>query len=199
MLSPLITQLIQHLRCLPGVGPKSAQRMAFYLLERARAAGLTLSETLKRALQVVQHCQCCRSLSELPVCLLCADTNRDAQLLCVVESPMDVMAIEQTQVYRGYYFVLMGHLSPLEGIGPAELGVQDLLVCVEKRKPTEVILATSSTVEGEATAHYLGELLQEHALVLSRIAHGIPLGNELEFVDSHTLMRSMSARKPLTR
>lgn len=230
MLSPLIEQLISHLRCLPGVGPKSAQRMVFHLLQRARPAGLALAQSLTEAMEQVQHCQRCRSLSELPICVLCADTRRDARLLCVVETPADVMAIEQTHAYQGYYFVLMGHLSPLEGIGPQELGVKDFLArikllsnpesCSNSRhtdeskyrsqsndeavgqktpfqKQSEVILATSSTVEGEATAHYLSELLKPYPLHTSRIAHGMPLGNELEFVDSNTLVRAMTARKLL--
>jgi recombination protein RecR len=197
MFSPLIEQLISQLRYFPGVGPKSAQRMAFHLLARARPAGLSLAKTLAQAMEQVQYCKRCRTFTELPLCRLCIDPRRDAQLLCVVETPVDILAIEQTQAYKGYYFVLMGHLSPLEGIGPKELGIPDFLTHLEKFLPKEVILATGSTVEGEATAHYLGELLQPLNLSVSRIAHGIPSGNELEFIDSHTLMQALSARKRL--
>lgn len=197
MFSPLIEKLINHLRCLPGVGPKSAQRMAFHLLERARPAGLELANSLTNAIEKVGHCERCRTLSETILCKICANTEREADLLCIVETPTDVIAIEQTHAYKGYYFVLMGHLSPLEGIGPAELGIDQLIENVKKYQPIEIILATSSTVEGETTAHYLSELLHAPERKISRIAHGIPMGNELEFVDSNTLMRALAARKRL--
>lgn len=192
--SPLIMQLITQLRCLPGVGPKSAQRMAFHLLERARADGLALAKTMAQAIQEIGHCEQCRSLSEIPVCTLCANPNRDGTLLCVVETPIDVMAIEQTASYRGYYFVLMGRLSPLDGIGPEEIGIKHFVKRILFNPPREVILATNPTVEGEATAHYLAELLKQYAIKTSRIAHGVPLGSELEFIDTNTLTRSLHSR-----
>jgi recombination protein RecR len=195
--SPLIDSLINHLRFLPGIGPKSAQRMAFHILERGRSEGLALAKSLETAIEEIGHCQRCRTLSELSLCQLCANPDRDNQLLCVVETPIDIIAIEQTHAYKGYYFVLMGHLSPLDGIGPAELGIQDFLAHLGKQPPEEVILATSSTVEGETTAHYLSELLKTKPIRISRLAHGIPLGNELEFIDHNTLMNALIDRKPM--
>lgn len=192
--SPLITQLIAQFRCLPGVGPKSAQRMAFHLLERARSDGLELAKMITHAIQEVGHCEHCRSLSETSLCTLCSNPNRDSSLLCVVETPIDVLAIEQTASYRGYYFVLMGRLSPLDGIGPEELGIKHFVQRINTQPPQEIILATNPTVEGEATAHYLSELIQQKGIKVSRIAHGVPLGSELEFIDGHTLARSLSAR-----
>ena len=192
--SPLIDQLITALRCLPGVGPKSAQRMAFHLLERERSAGLSLAKALETAIDRVGHCESCRTLSETTFCSLCSNTNRDTSLLCVVETPTDVIAIEQTGSYRGYYFVLMGRLSPLDGIGPEELGIDKLIQRITAQPPQEVILATNPTVEGEATAHYLAELVKQRGISASRIAHGVPLGGELEFVDGNTLARAMAGR-----
>lgn len=192
--SPLIDQLITALRCLPGVGPKSAQRMAFHLLERERSAGLSLAKALETAIDRVGRCESCRTLSETAYCSLCSNTNRDTSLLCVVETPIDVIAIEQTGSYRGYYFVLMGRLSPLDGIGPEELGIEQLINRLTTQPPQEVILATNPTVEGEATAHYLAELVKQRGINASRIAHGVPLGGELEFVDGNTLARAMAGR-----
>jgi recombination protein RecR len=192
--SPLITQLITQLRCLPGIGPKSAQRMAFHLLERARPEGLALANAIEQAVQKVGHCKQCRSLSETPLCTLCANPNRDNNLLCVVETPIDVMAIEQTASYHGHYFVLMGRLSPLDGMGPEEIGIKHFVERLKNKPPQEVILATNPTVEGEATAHYLTELLKQHRIKISRIAHGVPLGSELEFIDGNTLTRSLHSR-----
>ncbi len=192
--SPLLTQLITQLRCLPGIGPKSAQRMAFHLLERARSEGLSLAKTIEQAIQKIGHCEQCRSLSETPLCTLCANPNRDNSLLCVVETPIDVMAIEQTASYRGQYFVLMGRLSPLDGIGPEEIGIKQFVQRIHTNPPEEVILATNPTVEGEATAHYLAELLKQQGIKISRIAHGVPLGSELEFIDGNTLTRSLHSR-----
>lgn len=192
--SPLITQLIAQLRCLPGVGPKSAQRMAFHLLERARKEGLALAQILDQAIREVGHCTQCRSLSEEPLCALCANPSRDQDLLCVVETPIDVMAIEQTASYSGYYFVLMGRLSPLDGIGPEEIGIQQFIQRLTIHPPREVILATNPTVEGEATAHYLAECAKHYGIPVSRIAHGVPMGSELEFIDGNTLSRSLNAR-----
>jgi len=194
LFSPLIDQLITALRCLPGVGPKSAQRMAFHLLERERDAGLALAKALETAIDRVGHCNACRTLSETALCSICNNANRDATLLCIVETPTDVIAIEQTGSYRGYYFVLMGRLSPLDGIGPQELGIDQLLKRLAEQIPHEVILATNPTVEGEATAHYLAELIKQHGISVTRIAHGVPLGGELEFVDGNTLARALTGR-----
>lgn len=192
--SPLIEQLITALRCLPGIGPKSAQRMAFHILERERSAGLALAKALEQSIDQVGHCKRCRTLSESEYCMLCANSNRDASLLCVVETPIDVIAIEQTGSYRGYYFVLMGRLSPLDGIGPEELGIDHFIKYISDHSPNEVILATNPTVEGEATAHYLAELVKQRGINATRIAHGVPLGGELEFIDGNTLARALSGR-----
>ncbi|MBI2380056.1 MAG: recombination protein RecR [Gammaproteobacteria bacterium] len=196
-LSPLIRQLIDALRVLPGVGPKSAQRMAFHLLERQREGGLVLSQALARAMEQIRHCVSCRTLSETELCPLCSSTRRDPSLLCVVESPADILAIEQTGGYSGRYFVLLGHLSPLDGIGPRELGLDELAERLREPELKEVILATNPTVEGEATAHYIAELAQGLPITVSRIAHGVPLGGELEFVDGGTLAHAFSGRRPL--
>lgn len=192
--SPLIDQLITALRCLPGVGPKSAQRMAFHILERERSAGNALAEALHKAITHVGHCESCRTLSESTLCSICSNTNRDSALLCIVETPSDVIAIEQTGSYRGRYFVLMGRLSPLDGIGPEELGIDHLIQRLTISPLQEVILATNPTVEGEATAHYLAELIKQRGINTTRIAHGVPLGGELEFVDGNTLARAMMGR-----
>lgn len=192
--SPLIDQLIHALRCLPGVGPKSAQRMAFHLLERNRPGGKQLIQVLEKALENVKHCQRCRNLSESDICLLCADQKRQASQLCVVESPMDVLAIEKTAAFRGHYFVLMGHLSPLDGIGPDDIGIPLLLKRLDQECVEEVIIATNPTVEGEATAHYIAECAKKRNIKASRIAHGVPLGSELEYIDAGTLMHAFLGR-----
>ena len=193
-MSPLLKQLIESLQCLPGVGPKSAQRMAFYLLERNRRGGKHLVQILERALDKFGHCKQCRVLSEDDCCVLCANKNRDDSVLCVVESPADVLAIEATGSYYGLYFVLMGRLSPLDGLGPKEIGLDLLAERLSARQIQEVILATNATVEGEATAHYIAEMAKQASIAASRIAHGVPLGGELEFVDNNTLMQAMNAR-----
>jgi len=196
--SPLLTQLIDSLRCLPGVGQKSAQRMAFHLLERQRDNGLKLSEHLAQAIEKVGHCTLCRTFSEEPLCRICTHAQRDESLLCVVESPADVLAIEQTGSYRGRYFVLMGHLSPLDGIGPEDLGLDKLHARLSQENPIkEVILATNPTVEGEATAHYIANMLKKLSIKATRIAHGVPLGGELEYVDGGTLMHALAGREEL--
>lgn len=192
--SPLIDQLIHSLRCLPGVGPKSAQRMAFHLLERGRDSGKQLALALETALSQVTHCTQCRTFCETPLCTICSNPQRDSNSLCIVESPADVLAIEQTGHFRGYYFVLMGHLSPLDGIGPEELGIQHLITYIEHHPPREAIIATNPTVEGEATAHFLASLLKKHNIKITRLAHGVPLGGNLEFLDSGTLLRALSGR-----
>lgn len=194
MFSPLIQQLIDALRCLPGVGPKSAQRMTLHLLERDRDNGLNLARVLQQSLTEIGHCQRCRTFSETDICLLCNNSSRDISLLCVVETPADVMAIEQISSYRGLYFVLMGHLSPLDGIGPKEIGIDALLQRLNNPELKEIILATNSTVEGEATAHYIANLVRGKNIKCSRIAHGVPLGGELEYLDGGTVARALAAR-----
>ncbi|HVN41652.1 MAG TPA: recombination mediator RecR [Steroidobacteraceae bacterium] len=191
---PSLNRLIEALRCLPGVGPKSAQRMAFHLLERDRDGGREIGAALGAALERLGHCQRCRMFAEGELCPVCAATNRDRALLCVVESPADVVAIEQSGSYRGCYFVLMGHLSPLDGVGPAELGIEALERLLEGGEVREVILATNPTVEGEATAHFLAEVATRRGLRASRIAHGVPMGGELEYVDGGTLAHALAGR-----
>ncbi len=191
----LIGQLITALRCLPGVGPKSAQRMAFHLLERDRAAARRLAQTLSLAADNVGHCVSCRTLTELETCRLCANNGRDRTSVCVVEMPGDVQAIERSGTYKGLYFVLMGHLSPLDGIGPREIGLDQLIVNLDTGIIKEVILATNSTVEGEATAHYIAEMVRKRGIKPTRIAHGMPLGGELEYVDGGTLQYAFAGRK----
>lgn len=195
--SPHIDQLVESLRCLPGIGPKSAQRIAFHLLERNRQGGLRLAESLQQAMITIKHCDSCRTFSETELCQLCSNTSRDHSLLCIVETPSDVLAIEQTAGYKGYYFVLQGHLSPLDGIGPNELGIDQLVKRVSASEIKEIILATNSTVEGEVTAHHIAKLFQHLPIKITRIAHGVPMGGELEFVDGTTLMRAITKRAPL--
>lgn len=192
--SPLIDQLVEAFRCLPGVGRKTGQRMAFYLLSRARENGLQLAKVLDQTMRQVGHCRFCRTFCETETCVLCIAPQRNPHLLCIVETPADVVAIEQTGVYRGRYFVLMGHLSPLDGIGPHELGIPQLAQRLEQESIEELVIATNPTVEGEATAHYIAELAKPHAISITRIAHGVPLGGELEMVDENTLARAFSNR-----
>jgi len=196
--TPALARLIEALRCLPGVGPKSAQRMAFHLLERDRDGGRRLAQALAEAIESVGHCERCRMLSEERVCPICASESRNAGLLCVVESPADVVAIEQSGGFRGRYFVLMGHLSPLDGVGPAELGLDEFERRVAAGDVAEVILATNPTAEGEATAHYLGEIALRHGIKASRIAHGVPVGGELEYVDGGTIAHALAGRTAVT-
>lgn len=193
--SPLLQKLVDSLRCLPGVGPKSAQRMAFQLLERNREGALVLAQALQAAMQGVGHCERCRNFTEGRFCDICASTKRDASLVCVVETPADVSALEGATGYRGQYFVLMGHLSPLDGIGPGELGLDLLERRLDEGGVQEVILATNPTVEGEATAHYLAELAQRRGIRATRIAHGVPVGGELEYIDGGTLSHALSGRQ----
>ncbi|MFV3330770.1 recombination mediator RecR [Pseudomonas sp. NY15437] len=195
--TPLIRQLIDALRTLPGVGQKSAQRMALQLLERDRSGGLRLAQALTQAMEGVGHCKQCRTLSEDEFCPQCTDPRRDDSLLCVVEGPLDVFAVEQTG-YRGRYFVLKGHLSPLDGLGPEAIGIPELEARIKAGNFSEIILATNPTVEGEATAHYIAQLLGGGDLVLSRIAHGVPLGGELELVDGGTLAHALAGRRPIS-
>lgn len=201
--SPLIDQLIESFRRLPGVGPKSAQRMALHFLERDRTGGKTLAEALVAAMDGVGHCRRCRTLAEDELCRICQNPSRDQLTLCVVETPADVFAVEQTASYKGLYFVLMGHLSPIDGIGPDEIGISGLMEMVAGSEINEVILATNPTVEGEATAYYIAEQLKsvvagERGLKVSRIAHGVPVGGELEYIDGGTLVHSIAGRQVIS-
>lgn len=193
----LLGQLSQTLCCLPGVGPKTAQRMSFHLLQRDRNGAKILAETLIEALAKIGHCQVCRTLTEQNICQICADKARDSGLICIVESPADVWIIDQATVFKGHYFVLHGRLSPLDGIGPDELGLDVLEQRMSAGTIKELILATNSTVEGEATAYFIGELAKKHKVQASRIAHGVPMGGELEFIDSGTLAHAFNGRKAL--
>jgi len=195
--SRLLGELIDALRCLPGVGAKSAQRMAFHLLERERQGGLRLSTALASAMRDVGNCTRCRNFSETPVCSLCSSTTRDRQILCVVESPSDLAAIEGATGFRGHYFVLLGRLSPLDGLGPDELGLPLLVERLGEGEVEEMIIATNPTVEGEATAHYIGQLARAAGIRATRLAHGVPLGGELEFVDRGTLAHAFGTRQSL--
>jgi len=192
--SPLIQQLIQALCCLPGIGPKSAQRIAMHLLEKQREKALSLSKSLEEAATQVGACLRCRTLTELSICRLCANTQRNAKLLCIVETPSDIMAIERTHSFKGYYFVLRGRLSPLDGMGPDELGIDQLKTRIETEPVEEIILATNPTIEGEATAHYIAEQLKPFSVRLTRLAHGVPIGGELEYLDAGTVIRALAAR-----
>jgi recombination protein RecR len=190
--------LIEALRCLPGVGPKSAQRMAYYLLQHDRTGARRLGEAIDTALQAVLHCQRCNTFTESEVCDRCASPKRDPSQLCIVETPVDMNMMEQSHAYNGLYYVLMGRISPLDGVGPRELKLDRLLARASDGVVREVILATNYTNEGEATAHYLSELLKSRGVEVSRIARGVPVGGELEYVDSGTLAQAMRERRPLS-
>lgn len=195
-LPPLLQQLIEALRVLPGVGPKSAQRMALQLLERNRAGGLKLGSALTAAMQGIGHCQQCRTFSEQPLCPICSNPLRaQADTLCIVASAADQLAIEQTGQFQGRYFVLMGYLSPLDGVGPEQLGLNDLAIQLSGGSIKEVILATNPTVEGEATAFYLAELCRQYQVTVTRLAQGLPVGGELEYIDGSTLAHAFSGRR----
>lgn len=191
--SPLIRQLIEALRILPGVGPKSAQRMAFYLLERNREGAQCLAQSLQQAMKQIGHCERCRMLCEQRCCVICENKHRDPALLCIVEGPSHMMAIEQAG-YHGLYFVLSGHLSPIDGVGPEEIGIGELAERLKEPLIKEVILATNSTVEGEATAYYIAELVKSKGIKATRIAHGVPLGGELDYIDGGTLAKALADR-----
>jgi recombination protein RecR len=197
-ISPLIDRLIEAFQVLPGVGPKTAQRMVLSIFRQQRAGGRRLAEVLLEALDSVGNCRLCRTFSENELCGICVDARRDHQTLCVVESPADIVAIEQAGGYRGMYFVLHGRLSPIDGIGPDALGLDVLVDRVAQGGIAEVILATNPTVEGEATAHYITESLRHSGVRLSRIAHGVPLGGELEFVDGGTIVHALSGRRRIS-
>ncbi len=194
---PVIDDLIEALRVLPGVGQKTAQRMALDLLERKREGGMRLSSALSHAMEHVKRCNTCRNLSEAETCALCSDSRRDDSILCVVESPSDLLAIELSQQFPGKYFVLSGSLSPIDGRGPDQVGIPMLIDQMNTRPIKELILATNPTVEGEATAHYISEIFRERDVLITRLAHGIPLGGELGFVDGGTLGHAFSGRKPV--
>jgi len=193
--SSLLNELIDALRCLPSVGTKTAQRMAFHLLEHDRASGMKLATILQAAMENVGHCDHCRTFSEDKLCRICNNSSRQQDSLCVVENPSDVLALEQATHYQGYYFVLMGKLSPLDGIGPEELGLKLLESRLSEGKVKELILATNPSVEGEVTAHYISELAEKYKIKTTRIAHGIPIGGELDYVDSGTLSHAFSGRR----
>lgn len=193
MFSVSIENLIAALKCLPGVGPKSAQRIAFHLLARDRNGGKNLANALWDCMEKIGHCQLCRTFSENPVCTICQNVRRDPTLLCVVESPGDLTAIEQIG-YRGRYFVLLGHLSPIDGIGPTDLGLDMLHERLQNESIKEIIVATNSTVEGEVTAHYIAQLAKKQQITCTRLAHGVPMGTELEYLDGTTLAHAFAAR-----
>ena len=195
--SPLLQQLLQALRCLPGVGARTAQRMAFHLLERDREGARVLALALTEGLERIGECKRCRMFAEEELCWICSSNERDMSLLCVVESPADVIAIEDSGIFRGHYFVLQGRLSPLDGVGPEELGLALFEQHIGNGEVQEIILATSSTVEGEATAGYLASIAQQSNILVSRIAHGVPIGGELEYVDRGTLSRAIAGRNSL--
>lgn len=196
-MSQLLEQLIEALRVLPGVGQKSAQRMAYHLLERERDGGRRLAAVMASAMEQVGHCERCRDFSESPLCAICASASREAHTLCAVESPADRLVIEQATGYRGLYFILQGRLSPLDGIGPRELGLDKLGARLAEGEVQELIIATNPTVEGEATAHYLAQLARQHGVRPSRLAHGVPLGGELEYVDRGTLSHAFGSRSEM--
>ena len=193
-ISPSIEALIDGLRQLPGIGPKSAQRMTLHLLERDREGARQIANAIEEALSKVKNCSLCRNFTELDICEICSDSKRDSSTICVVEAPVDVMAIENSGGFRGHYFVLMGHLSPIDGIGPEQLGLDRLCARFNNGEIREVILATNPTVEGEATAYYIGQRARQVKLTVSRIAHGVPLGGELEYTDSNTLAHALGGR-----
>ncbi|QWD80490.1 recombination protein RecR [Polynucleobacter sp. MWH-Spelu-300-X4] len=195
-----LQRLVQGLRVLPGVGPKSAQRMAFHLLQHDRNGAALLGQSLLDAVNHIHHCSLCNTFSELDICTTCSDERRDPSILCVVETPADQLMVEQTLTYKGLYFVLMGRLSPLDGLGPNEIHLDRLIERVEKSKEpvSEVVLATNFTSEGEATAHYIGEIMKSRGIKVSRIARGVPVGGELEYVDASTLARAMMDRKSVS-
>ncbi len=196
--SPKIDTLIQSLKCLPGVGSKSAQRLAFHLLEKNQEGAITLSNAIVDSVKNVKNCTRCYILTEDIICQICENQKRDHTILCVVETPSDVLAIEQSRCYSGLYFVLMGHLSPIDGIGPEDIGIPKLIDRISQENINEIILATNSTIEGEATSHYISEIAKKHNIKTSRIAHGIPIGGELEYIDPNTISQAITHRAAIT-
>jgi recombination protein RecR len=197
MKSPALEDLIEALRCIPGIGPKSAQRTAYHLLQHDKAGAGRLADALATALKSVRRCAKCNTFAEDELCTLCASPKRDATQLCVVETPGDLLMMEQTLAYNGLYFVLMGRLSPLDGIGPREIGLDVMQRRLEGNEVKEVIVATNFTNEGEATAHYIGEMLKGRELRITRIARGVPVGGELEYIDTGTLAQAVVERRPV--
>ncbi len=193
----LLDQLIEAFRILPGVGQKTAQRMAYHVLERDREGGTRLSSALAEAVERISHCARCRDFSETELCAICANSSRDAQVLCAVESPADRLVIELATGYRGLYFVLQGRLSPLDGIGPRELGLDMLAARFAEGEVRELVIATNPTVEGEATAHYLAQMARQYNVMPTRLTHGVPLGGELEYVDRGTLSHAFGSRSEM--
>lgn len=189
-----LNRLVEALRCLPGVGPKSAQRMVFHLLQHQRQRGLHLASCLEHAMTYISHCQRCNNYTEQPICVLCQNPERDTAVLCVVESPADVSAIEQSNAFRGRYFVLMGKISPLDGIGPDDIGLPKLKNLIIEHEIQEVILALSPSVEGQTTVHFIHQLLRHESINISQLAHGIPSGGELEFLDGNTIGSALRNR-----
>lgn len=189
-----LNRLIGSLRCLPGIGPKTAQRMAYHLLQHQRERGLELAMCLEEAMRNIQHCKQCNNFTEDPLCELCKNTHRDPSVLCIVENPVDIVAIEQSSIYQGYYFVLMGKISPLDGMGPEDIHLPQLAERLKKTPVKEVILALSPTIEGQTTAHFIHELLKDHTIQVSQLAQGIPLGGELEMLDSKTIRCALQNR-----
>lgn len=197
MSSPTLDEMIAAFKCLPGVGQKSAQRMALHLLERDQPAARRIAQTINNALDTVRHCQQCRNFSDTEICEICSDMGREQNTLCVVETPADVIAVESSAAYRGRYFVLLGRLSPLDGYGPGQLGLEELEKQLNQGNINEVILATSATVEGDITAQFIADIATRYGVASSRLARGIPLGGELEFVDGGTLSRALSGRQQI--
>jgi len=193
--SPLIQELIEAFRVLPGVGPKSAQRMAYHILERNKRGGEKLSTVLAQAVEKIGHCSKCRTLTELETCSICTANSRETGELCIVENPSDISVIEQSGIFQGQYFVLMGHLSPIDGIGPQQIGLDVLETRLSRKEVVELIIATNPTVEGEATAHYIQQLANTHDIKVTRLAQGIPMGGELEYIDVGTLSQAFISRK----
>ncbi len=192
---PLLETLINSLKILPGVGDKTAQRMAFHLVEKNREGAKKLSLIIDRAVNEIRNCQVCRDLTENTICKICSDDRRDSSLLCVVENPSDIIAIEKSGSFKGKYFVLMGRLSPIDGIGPNELGIPKLVELIESNKTKELIIATSPTIEGDATSYYIKDQISTDVVLVTRIAYGVPMGGELEYVDNTTLGRAISGRR----
>lgn len=195
--SKVIARLIESLSHLPGVGPKSARRMAYYLLERDREGARNIAASLVDAADKIGHCQQCNNLTENELCDICSSSSRDTKKLCIVETPAELQSIELAGIFRGVYFVLMGHLSPLDGIGPEELGIDKLEALLDEGEVAEVVLATNLTVEGEATAHFISELVRNKGILATRIAHGVPVGGELEYIDRNTLTEAFAGRRQM--
>ena len=198
-ITPALKHLIHQLSYLPGIGPKSAQRIAFHMLSKAKPQSLQLSQAIQEAIESIQHCEKCRHFCQGPQCTICHSTQRNQKQICIVEQPQDLLAIEQMGHYQGLYFVLMGYLSPIDGIGPEQLALDQLMQRLRQEPIEEMILATNTTVEGEATSQYICDLAASHQVTVSRLAHGIPMGGELEYLDSHTVSHAFNARRRMSQ